>query len=56
MPHYLSPDSHPARLAFLNRAALTGQTDINAGRVLVSQATVTRINALLPPYRAAIIL
>jgi hypothetical protein len=54
MPIYEIPRSHSGRLAFLNRAALTGQADINAGRTLVSQATVNRINALQLPYLTAV--
>lgn len=54
MPVYYAPESHAARIAFLQRAAITGQADITAGRNYVTQTTVDAINTFTPNYGNAL--
>ncbi len=54
MAQFIPPTSHDSRYILLKRAAVTGQADINTGRLYLPQTKVDDINAFLPGYKAKI--
>jgi len=50
MPKYRQPESDLARQAFLETTEKTGQKDIDAGNMYISQELVEEINAFVPGF------
>ncbi|MCA9975465.1 MAG: hypothetical protein KC413_06930 [Anaerolineales bacterium] len=50
MPVYTAPRNDVDRVAFLLRAASTGQTDVDAGTPYLSQETITEVSALAASF------